>query len=98
MLIRKKFKYIFDNYCICEIMEEKKEKRPFDFLSSSLNGNVLIKLKNGTEMRGKLVAYDVHMNLLLEDAEELEDGEVRRKIGTILLRGGNLLFMSSQKF
>jgi small nuclear ribonucleoprotein len=78
-------------------MEEKKEKRPFDLLASSLNGNVLVKLKNGNEVRGKLLAFDVHMNLILEDAEELEDGEVKRKIGTIILRGGNILFMAPQK-
>jgi small nuclear ribonucleoprotein len=78
-------------------MEEKKEKRPFDLLASSINGNVLVKLKNGNEVRGKLLAFDVHMNLILEDAEELEDGEVKRKIGTIILRGGNILFMAPQK-
>jgi small nuclear ribonucleoprotein len=78
-------------------MEEKKEKRPFDLLASSVNGNVLVKLKNGNEVRGKLLAFDVHMNLILEDAEELEDGEVKRKIGTIILRGGNILFMAPQK-
>jgi small nuclear ribonucleoprotein len=37
------------------------------------------------------------MNLILEDAEELEEGEVKRKIGTIILRGGNILFMAPQK-
>ncbi|MGB9703544.1 MAG: LSM domain-containing protein [Candidatus Micrarchaeia archaeon] len=78
-------------------MEEKKERRPFDLLASSVNGNVLVKLKNGSEVRGRLLAYDVHMNLILENAEELEEGEVKRKIGTIILRGGNILFMAPQK-
>jgi len=34
------------------------------------------------------------MNVVIENAEELEDGELKAKIGTILLRGGNIIFVS----
>jgi len=70
------------------------EKRPFDVLNSSLNNNVLIRLKGGLELRGTMVSYDVHMNLVLENCEHLEDGEVKRKIGTVLLRGDSVVFIS----
>ncbi|MFH1094673.1 MAG: LSM domain-containing protein [Candidatus Micrarchaeota archaeon] len=70
------------------------EKRPFDILNSSLNNTVVVGLKGGTEMRGLMVSYDVHMNLVLEKAEQLKDGEVKRGIGTILLRGDSVVYIS----
>jgi len=70
------------------------ENRPFDILNSSLNKAVIIKLKGGTELRGMMSAYDVHMNLVLQDAEQLENGEVKRKLGTMLVRGDSVVFLS----
>ncbi|MEM3399950.1 MAG: LSM domain-containing protein [Candidatus Micrarchaeia archaeon] len=70
------------------------EKRPFDILNNALNGPVLIRLKGGIEVRGKMVSYDVHMNLVLEDAEELQEGQPKRKLGTMLVRGDNIVFIS----
>ena len=70
------------------------EKRPFDVLNNSLNGNVLVRLKGGIEVRGTMASYDVHMNLVLENAEQLENGELKRKLGTMLLRGDNIVFIS----
>ncbi|MFA5049899.1 MAG: LSM domain-containing protein [Candidatus Micrarchaeia archaeon] len=70
------------------------EKRPFDILNGSLNNNVVIGLKGGVEFRGTMVAYDVHMNLVLEKAEEIRDGEVKRGIGTVLLRGDSIIYIS----
>lgn len=70
------------------------EKRPFDVLNNALNNSVLIRLKGGIEVRGTMVSYDVHMNLVLENAEQLENGELKRKLGTMLLRGDNIVFIS----
>jgi small nuclear ribonucleoprotein len=70
------------------------EKRPFDILNSSLNNTVVVGLKGGTEMRGIMVSYDVHMNIVLEKAEQLKDGEVKRGIGTVLLRGDSVIYIS----
>ena len=69
-------------------------ERPFDLLNKMLGQQVLIRLKGGAHIRGKMSSFDIHMNLVLQDAEELEDGEVKRKIGTMLLRGGNILYIS----
>ncbi len=46
--------------------------KPFDLLTTALGKNVLVKLKNGAEIRGVLEAYDPHLNLSMKDAEELE--------------------------
>ncbi|MGC8648923.1 MAG: LSM domain-containing protein [Candidatus Micrarchaeia archaeon] len=69
-------------------------ERPFDLLNKEIGQTVLIKLKGGTQIRGKLSSFDIHMNLVMQDAEELEDGVARAKIGTILLRGGNIVYIS----
>lgn len=70
------------------------EKRPFDILNSSLNNTVIVGLKGGVEFRGIMVAYDVHMNIVLEKAEHLVNGEVKRGIGTVLLRGDSVTYIS----
>ena len=69
-------------------------ERPFDFLNDAMNKPVLVRLKDNKEFRGKLKAFDVHMNVVLEDTEELEDDKVLRKIGSLLLRGDNIVFIS----
>ncbi len=70
------------------------ENRPFNILDSSLNKPVMIKLKGGTEIRGIMTAYDVHMNIVLENAEQLENGEIKRKLGRMLVRGDSIVFLT----
>jgi small nuclear ribonucleoprotein len=63
-------------------------------LNDSIGSIVLVKLKGANEVRGKLKSYDQHLNLVLEDAEEIyEDGRTR-KLGTIVIRGDTVLFIS----
>lgn len=70
-------------------------ERPFDLLNKSIGQRVLIRLKNGDGIRGKVSSFDAHMNMVLDEAEELgDDGSSKTKIGTILLRGGNILYVS----
>ncbi|MCR4368965.1 MAG: small nuclear ribonucleoprotein [archaeon] len=68
--------------------------RPFDLLNDSIGKGVLVELKGSTSFRGTLMAFDVHMNIVLEDAEKLENGETKSKYGKILLRGDNVLLIS----
>ncbi len=70
------------------------EKRPFDILNNALNSNVLVKLKGDVEVRGVLASFDVHMNLVIENGEEIKGGEMKRKLGTVLLRGDTVVFVS----
>ncbi len=69
-------------------------KRPFDLLNGSVNKDVLVRLKGGMEYRGRMIAYDVHMNIILENAELLENGEVKKKLGTIFLRGDSVILIA----
>ena len=62
-------------------------KRPLDILDQVLNRQpVIVSLKGGREIRGVLQGYDVHMNLVLDKAEETENGQVQ-KVGTLIVRG-----------
>jgi len=70
------------------------EKRPFDILNNSLNNRVVIGMKGGKEMRGIMASYDVHMNIVLEKAEELQASEAVRGIGTVLIRGDSVVYIS----
>lgn len=68
------------------------DKRPFDMLNSSVDKEVLIQLKEGREIKGTLRSFDAHMNLVLEDAKDLKTD---KKLSTMLVRGDNILFISS---
>lgn len=70
------------------------QERPFDLLNKVIGQQVLIRLKGNTNIRGRIISFDAHMNVVIESAEELEDGELKTKLGTILLRGGNIIFVS----
>ncbi|MBN1329873.1 MAG: RNA-binding protein [Candidatus Heimdallarchaeota archaeon] len=67
--------------------------RPMDLLSISLNNIVLVKLKGGRQIRGKLRNYDAHLNLTLDEAEEIIE-EGNSNLGTIILRGDNVIIIS----
>ncbi len=64
--------------------------KPSGFLNEHLNDEVELLLKDGSTIEGTLVGYDDHMNLVLEDSEEKKEDKHRR-IGTIVLRGNNVV-------
>ncbi len=45
-------------------------EEPFDLVKLSLDERILVKLRGDRELRGKLHAYDVHLNMVLSDVEE----------------------------
>ncbi len=69
--------------------------RPFDFLDQAIGKQVLVNLKEGKSVRGKLEAFDQHMNLAISNATELEEGEKKQKIGRVILRGDNIFYIST---
>ncbi|MEM0106708.1 MAG: LSm family protein [Candidatus Micrarchaeaceae archaeon] len=70
------------------------QERPFDLLNKVIGQKVFVKLKGSMDIRGRMVSFDAHMNIVLEEAEELNGDELKTKLGTILLRGGNIIFVS----
>jgi small nuclear ribonucleoprotein len=63
-------------------------------LDESVGKVVLIKLKGGKVIRGALTGFDQHMNLSLERAEEvMEDGK-SNSLGSLIVRGDNIIMIS----
>ena len=62
-------------------------------MTQSKNKSVLLRLRNNKTVKGSLVDFDVHMNLTLDNAEEISE-ETSQKLGKILLRGDNILAIS----
>lgn len=70
------------------------QSRPLDALNKARNKRVMIELKNGKQLVGSLNAFDIHINVVLTDAEERQDGEVKRKLGVVFLRGDTIILIS----
>ncbi len=70
--------------------------RPLDSLNQSRGKRVIAELKNGKQFVGVLRAFDIHINTVLDDVEELENGETKRKLGTVFIRGDTIILISPQ--
>ena len=68
-------------------------KRPLTTLQKNTKKNVIVRLKNDIEYKGRMVNVDSYMNLIMADAEELNGGKTTEKFGRVILRGNNVLFI-----
>ncbi|RLN28277.1 sm-like protein LSM3B [Panicum miliaceum] len=50
--------------------EDMAVKEPLDLIRLSLDERIYVKLRSERELRGKLHAYDQHLNMILGDVEE----------------------------
>ena len=69
-------------------------ERPLDLLNNSKGKEILVQLNNGNQMVGTLLAFDIHINLVMDNAKEMSQGELRRSIGLTFLRGTTILFIA----
>lgn len=67
--------------------------RPLDSLNAARSKKVIVELKNGKQYIGKLKAFDIHINIVLDDAEERVNGEMTKKLGTTFLRGDTIIYI-----
>lgn len=63
-------------------------------LEESLGRTVLVRLRGGKSLRGKLKGFDQHLNLVLEETEDMTDKTNVKKLGDIIVRGDNVVIIS----
>ena len=68
-------------------------KRPLTTLQKNTKKNVIVRLKNEVEYKGKMDNVDSYMNLIMTDAEELRENKVIANYGRVIVRGNNVLFI-----
>ncbi len=69
--------------------------KPLKILHGSLNNRVIVELRSGRAFHGVLDGYDVpHMNLVLKNADEMQNGESHGKHNMVIVRGDNIIYVS----
>jgi small nuclear ribonucleoprotein len=63
---------------------------PTSFLERVVQQRVTLELKDRRQLTGRLVGWDEHMNLVLDDTEE-RTAEMTRRLGKVILRGSNVI-------
>ncbi|KRX46814.1 U6 snRNA-associated Sm-like protein LSm3 [Trichinella murrelli] len=100
----------FENFN--EMTEDEKSSKqhsttveePMDLVRLSLDERIFVKLRSNRELRGRLHAYDQHLNMVLGDVEEIEtiveiDDETYEEKNTrtfpmLFIRGDGVILVS----
>ena len=69
-------------------------ERPLDLLNNSKGKEVLVHLKGDKQFVGTLLAFDIHINLILDNTKEMQNNEIKRNVGLTFLRGDKIIFIS----
>lgn len=69
-------------------------ERPLDMLNHSKGKEILLQLKNDKQIVGTLVAFDIHINLVLDNAREYQNNEMKKSIGLTFVRGDTIIYVS----
>lgn len=75
--------------------DDSQGKRPLDVLDKAKEDRVIAQLKNGSTVSGKLKAFDLHLNMWLEDASVNHEGS-QTDYGKLLVRGDNVIIVSPE--
>jgi small nuclear ribonucleoprotein len=69
-------------------------ERPLDLLNVSKGKEVIVQLKNDRQFAGVLKAFDIHINVVLDNTKEMHEGEVKKNLGLTFLRGDTIIYIS----
>ncbi|ODQ68124.1 LSM-domain-containing protein [Nadsonia fulvescens var. elongata DSM 6958] len=68
---------------------------PSSFLSEISGKQVVVKITSGILYNGFLQTVDGYMNIVLENTQEIVNGEVKSKYREVFIRGNNVLYISA---
>ena len=69
-------------------------ERPLDLLNQSRGKSMIVQLKNERQLVGTLLAFDIHINIVLDNTREMEKGEVKKNLGLTFIRGDTIIYIS----
>jgi len=69
-------------------------ERPLDLLNVSKGKDILIQLKGDKQVVGTLLAFDIHINVVLDNTKELVNNEQKRNLGLTFIRGDTIVFIA----
>ena len=67
---------------------------PLALLEKTVDKRISLLLKDGRVLEGKLTGYDEYMNMVLEETVEHTTTSEERRLGTVVLRGNNVVSIS----
>jgi small nuclear ribonucleoprotein len=68
---------------------------PMAVMQNMIQKSVSLLLKDNTILEGTLESYDDYMNMVISNTEEITEAS-RRKLGTVILRGNNVVRISQK--
>lgn len=71
-----------------------KIERPLDLLNASKGKEVMLYLKDGKILAGTLLAFDIHINLVVDNTKEIVDGQIRKNLSLAFVRGNTILYIT----
>jgi small nuclear ribonucleoprotein len=80
--------------CIKADEGSKMSEMTTEILEQNLGKVVLVRLKGGKSLRGRLKGFDQHLNLVLEETDDTTNIENTKKLGLIIVRGDNVVLIS----
>ncbi|MBT4375926.1 small nuclear ribonucleoprotein [archaeon] len=69
-------------------------ERPLDLLNNSKGKEVLVHLKGNKQFVGTLLAFDIHINLVMDNVKEMAEDGSTKSLGLTFLRGDTIIYIS----
>ena len=69
-------------------------ERPLDLLNESKGKEIMIEVKDGRQLVGTLLAFDIHINIVIDNTKEIVNNEIKRSFGLSFVRGNTILWIS----